>query len=106
MFPGEFLKQGERISNGKTVLQLEDSGELVILNSDRQVASLNPELSGAVIALMQFDGNFVLYTKDRTAVWSTETHGNPGSKLVLNTDCSFDIVNTNGDSIFSQDPSC
>src|SRR5215211_6407438 len=80
-------------NNGRYVLLMQDDGNLVLYEGVPSVASarwgsntfnlapLNP-----VRADMQADGNFVLVTAINLPVWATQTHGNPGSKLVLQDD--------------------
>ncbi len=40
---------------------------------------------GDIRAVMQGDGNFVLYHHGWTALWSSGTYGNPGSHIVMQT---------------------
>jgi GH25 family lysozyme M1 (1,4-beta-N-acetylmuramidase) len=53
------------------------------------------DLSGQVQALMQGDGNFVLYIGGK-AKWSTRTQGNAGAVLKLQTDGNLVIYDTAG----------
>jgi hypothetical protein len=50
--------------------------------------------------LMQTDGNLVLYDHG-TAIWSTNTLGNPGSSLVMQGDGNLVVYRPNGTAIWN-----
>ncbi|MFC3687564.1 hypothetical protein [Aquipuribacter hungaricus] len=41
---------------------------------------------GGMAAVMQADGNFVVYAPGSRPVWSTRTHGNPAARMVMQAD--------------------
>jgi hypothetical protein len=45
---------------------------------------------------MQTDGNLVIYTPTNLGVWSSRTHGNPGSYLIVQNDGNTVIYNASG----------
>ena len=49
---------------------------------------------GVVKAIMQSDGNLVLYNSYDNPKFSTSTHGNPGSVLAFGQSCNFMIVSS------------
>jgi uncharacterized protein YxjI len=77
-------------SRGKTQI----SGGTVLWNS--QTAGRDVEN-----AVMQADGNFVLYAPDGKAVWNTKTHKYPGSVLKLQTDGNLVIYNAQGKAVWN-----
>jgi hypothetical protein len=90
MFGGEALYQGQYIHspNGRYTLILQGDGNLVIYK-DAIIASNviwytntygNPQISAAI---MQTDGNFVLYDNNYTPYWNTYTYMYPGAFLAL-----------------------
>ncbi|WP_017292841.1 Calx-beta domain-containing protein [Geminocystis herdmanii] len=82
-------------------------GVLFLLNPDGEVIWQSPNTTPAVQALMQTDGNFVLYSEfqplnqpgaEEYAVWSTQTNSknNDGTILSLASDGGLYLVNDNG----------
>lgn len=57
---------------------------------------------------MDPSGDFILYSSEPEpeVIWSTGTAGNPGSKLVLNDDCYFEVINLAGDITYRSESSC
>ncbi len=45
--------------------------------------------------MMQADGNFVMYKRNVGAVWSTNTAGNPGARIVFQNDGNLVVYRTN-----------
>lgn len=74
--------------DGRFQLKLRPGGDLWLTTSwapDQPYWSSGTGGSNADAAVMQGDGNFVLY-RNGVAVWSTGTSGNPGSVLMLQDD--------------------
>ncbi|MFM8295752.1 MAG: hypothetical protein ACKN9E_14560 [Microcystaceae cyanobacterium] len=85
-------------------LTLQSDGDLVLTDSSRTTL-WSTGTSGAVQALMQIDGNFVLYNKIQPtnqlgsasdAVWSTGTSENSGAYLSLSDDGTLAILSSTG----------
>ena len=51
-------------------------------------------------AIMQHDGNFVIY-RGGSAIWQTKTNGNPGAKALFQANGNFAVFNTNNSALFS-----
>lgn len=89
---GSSLSAGDRVQspNKKYVLTLQDDGNLVLYNtstSETVWATYTNRSSSLVhTAIMQLDGNFVLYYADNTLAWESSTAGNPGSHLEVQDD--------------------
>ncbi len=52
-------------------------------------------------AVMQGDGNFVLYHQGWNALWSSGTYGNPGSYIVMQNDGNLVIYNPGGRALWA-----
>jgi hypothetical protein len=63
-----------------------------ILNSGDSLVSPN----GWYVALMQPDGNFVIYNKAHTVIWHTRTYGNPGARIMYQTDGNLVVYAAGG----------
>ncbi len=50
---------------------------------------------------MQGDGNFVLYHRGWTPLWSSGTYGNPGSYIVMQNDGNLVIYNPGGRALWA-----
>ncbi len=66
-------------------------GQGSILEMGESLSSPN----GLYKLIMQHDGNLVLYNQNMNALWSTSTHGNPGSHLVFQYDGNVVLYNKN-----------
>ena len=56
---------------------------------------------GGMAAVMQGDGNFVVYAPGGRPVWHTQTFGNPGARLVMQGDGNLVVYTTDGRGIWS-----
>lgn len=52
--------------------------------------------SNGYVAVMQSDGNFVVYSPSGTATWNTETWNHPGSFLAMQTDGNLVVYSPSG----------
>ncbi len=91
LLPGQHLYKGESIlsENKKLKLIMQDNGNLVLF-ANSNVASYNDALwstdtknTDASFALMQHDGNLVVYNNSRKPLWSSKTNGHPGAYLIM-----------------------
>ena len=90
------LYQGEQMNIGATrwspsgryLLTLQSDGNLVIYRkpSNRAIWSSKTQGRGVIKAVMQYDGNFVLYTANNVARWHTGTDFKPANHLLLQDD--------------------
>jgi hypothetical protein len=74
--------------NGRYILKLQSDGNLIIYHKplNEVIWSSKTQGRGVFKAVMQYDGNFVLYTKDNVARWHTGTDGKPTNHLLLQDD--------------------
>lgn len=100
MFAGDFLRPQDGTfettlrSDGMLVTTHKPTGTIVWVNAIgyRRAKS----------AVLQEDGNFVLYTASNKALWATGTDGNgPASRLELWNDGNLVLLNSNGQAVWS-----
>jgi hypothetical protein len=93
--------------DGRFQLAMQTDGNLVLYFNGSALWSSNTAGTGASDAVMQDDGNFVLYTSSGTAVWSTATAGSGcGTYLAVQTDGNMVVYNGAGTSLWSTGTCC
>ena len=93
---GDSLLPGSRsIAERPYRLTMQSDGNLVEYDGASVVwaSGTNP---GGARAVMQNDGNFVVYNASNTALWASDTSGNPAAYLVLGDDGEFGVRSTGG----------
>ncbi|MFT3715192.1 MAG: LysM peptidoglycan-binding domain-containing protein [Gordonia sp. (in: high G+C Gram-positive bacteria)] len=78
-------------NNGKYTLTLQKDGNLVLNDGGKPVWASQTNGKKVERAVMQDDGNFVLYTGKNEGVWSTKTSGQ-NAKLVVQDDRNVVVV--------------
>jgi hypothetical protein len=86
--PGDELTPGERIFSidEQYELAMQTDGNLVLYGATGALWATGTWGIPGNYAIMQRDGNFVLYTSRGRALWSSKSHGNPGSFASLQND--------------------
>ncbi|MEM7337249.1 MAG: hypothetical protein AAF467_01310 [Actinomycetota bacterium] len=79
------------VSVSDCFLVLQGDQNLVLYRGSTPLWASNTVGSGASRAVMQGDGNFVLYTSDWRPVWASNTHGSGGDRIVMQGDCNLVI---------------
>jgi hypothetical protein len=101
--PGETLSAGQFLQAPQQpyTCELQSDGSLTIakLGSELLWRASGPE--PAQIAIMQSDGNLVLYAADGKAVWASGTWGNPGAEVVMQDDGNLVIYLPGGQPIWA-----
>jgi hypothetical protein len=93
--------------DGRFQFVLQGDGNLVLYMSGTPLWASNTVGSGAAFAVMQDDGNFVVYTSAGTAVWSSVTAGaGCGTYLVVQNDGNTVIYNSAGTALWSTMTCC
>jgi len=102
------LNLGDRLSSpsGTTLLILKPEGNLVLMKykpggqliQQWESATTNRNVDRAV---MQTDGNFVIYDKSNRAIWYSNTYGNPNSNLQVKENGTLAIISKAGQIIWS-----
>ena len=104
---GQKLLPGERITstNGDYYLIMQNDGNLVLYKKvgSGKEALWSSKTTGkpSARAVMQWDGNFVIYSNTSGALWSSNTHVNNPAKLVMQNDGNLVIYKTDGTAIWS-----
>lgn len=85
LWPGQQLAKGQGLSapDGLFRLAMTETGNLVEYAGGRKVWSTGTAARNGDRAVMQRDGNLVVYDTSGKPVWSSGTGGHPGSKLAL-----------------------
>jgi hypothetical protein len=97
--PGEALLAGDKLwsCDKRFYLTMQTDGNLVLYQSQNGLTtalwSSGTWLSTGNVAMMQDDGNFVLYDATRTPIWSSSTWGWQNSYLAVQDDGNLVIYN-------------
>ena len=92
-----FHNQSITSGDGRFRLTMQSDGNLVVYrNSDgRPLWASNTAQTDVTRAIMQGDGNFVLYHVNNAPAWASNTVGAPGSFVVMQNDGNFVIYRPN-----------
>ncbi|MFE9325213.1 LysM peptidoglycan-binding domain-containing protein [Nocardia sp. NPDC052278] len=106
---GDTLRVGEELGLGQTLvgdaytLTLQPDGNLVLSEPDGNVVwSTLTHDQGVERAVLQEDGNFVLY-KGEGAAWATETDGREADRLTVQADRNVVLYGTDGSALWASD---
>lgn len=98
---GEELGLGQALVGGAYTLTLQADGNLVLSEPDGNVVwSTLTHDQGVERAVLQEDGNFVLY-KGEGAAWSTETNGSEPDRLTVQADRNVVLYGTDGSALWA-----
>jgi hypothetical protein len=112
---GQEILRGKSItsSDGRFILILDIGGNLVLYPlpivggpPDNHLWRSNTARSDAQVALMQFNGNFVIYDSKHKALWSSRTSGHPGAYLALQNDGNVVIYGPDNTSVLWTTGTC
>ena len=88
--PGQQLKTGQSLTsqNRCFTLVLQQDGNLVLYQNSRRRPLWATGTDGTAVerAIMQTDGNFVMYRHNGSPVWASNTDGKDGSRLIVQND--------------------
>ncbi|MGW4768959.1 LysM peptidoglycan-binding domain-containing protein [Nocardia sp. NPDC004278] len=100
---GEELGLGQALVGGAYTLTLQADGNLVLSEPDGNVVwSTLTHDQGVERAVLQEDGNFVLY-KGEGAAWSTETNGSEPDRLTVQADRNVVLYGRDGSALWASD---
>ncbi|WP_406233357.1 LysM peptidoglycan-binding domain-containing protein [Nocardia sp. NBC_01009] len=100
---GEELGLGQSLVGGAYTLTLQPDGNLVLSEPDGNVVwATQTHDQGVERAVLQEDGNFVLY-KGEGAAWSTETNGRSADRLTVQADRNVVLYGTDGGALWSSE---
>ncbi|MCW2559188.1 MAG: lectin [Mycobacterium sp.] len=100
---GDRLQKGEKLEVGQSLTSvngaykaiLQDDGNFVLYAGDQAIWSTETNGQAVVRAEVQGDGNFVLYTADKP-VWHSDTKGAKDVRLVLQDDRNLVLYGFDG----------
>lgn len=100
--PNEYLLPGQELTNGKFAARLQASDRNFAVY-DARLALWSPGIAGrgAVILIMQGDGNLVAYGPGGRVIWKTDTAGNPGAWLAMQNDGNLVVRSRDGRALWS-----
>ena len=101
--PGETLSS----CDGRFVLDMQASdGNLVLYMGTTALWNAGTFPNPGAQAVMQGDGNFVVYGPSGQALWSSGTNGNPGAKLDIQNDGNMVVLGTVSNVLWTSDSCC
>lgn len=91
--------------SGRMRLVYQSDGDLVLYDDDRQERLWSTGTGGTPPghAILQLDGNLVVYQRDGSARWSSGTSGNRNARLVVQDDGRLAIVSWDGRTVWLGD---
>jgi hypothetical protein len=107
LYPGQSLQPGWSLfsQDGRFQFIYQTDGNLVLYQQGVPIWNTNTITSPGE-AVMQTDGNFVIYWPNGTPYWATNTAGNEGSYLVVQNDGNVVIYNKNNSPLWSTGTCC
>ncbi len=103
--PSEKLSPGDRIyaQGEKDVLIMQGDGNFVeyTFPGMTPIWASNTAGHAGAFAIMQTDGNLVVYSPTGPALWNSQTGGNAGAHLVVESTSALAIISTNGTVLWS-----
>jgi hypothetical protein len=102
LLPDSTLASGQTLASptGKYQLTMQSDGNLVLHHGATEVWSSGTSSPGAH-ALLQGDGNLVVYSSSSQPLWASKTDGNPGAYLALSDDGGLALISTGGCTLWS-----
>lgn len=98
---GEELGRGQSLQGGAYTLTLQEDGNLVLSEPGGNVVwATQTHDQGVERAVLQDDGNFVLYKSDGAA-WATETNGQAAERLVVQADRNVVLYGSDGSALWA-----
>jgi hypothetical protein len=105
-FAGRRLLPGQSLQSpsGRIRLVYQSDGDLVLHDDDRRERLWSSGTAGTSPgrALLQLDGNLVVYDRDGSARWSSGTSGNRNARLVVQDDGNVAIVSWDGRTVWDR----
>ncbi|MFI0418684.1 hypothetical protein [Spongiactinospora sp. 9N601] len=95
--PGDYLRSAQR----RYRLVMQEDGNLVLQSGGAALWSSKTGGNAGAFAVMQNDGNFVVYSSGDKPLWGTRTAGNPGAFLQVQDDGNMVIYTAGGDPLWS-----
>ncbi|RKG63743.1 hypothetical protein D7V80_29500 [Corallococcus sp. CA054B] len=102
MYANQGLSRGQRLysCDGRFWLDMQFDGNLVLRQGAVTLWHSRTHGTAAVGAVMQGDGNFVIYTSEPRALWNSGTYGYSGAYLTVQNDGNMVIRTSRGGAIW------
>jgi len=91
---GEVMNTNYSLTASPFILIMQTDGNLVLYNNGRALWATGTDGNPGAWAVMQSDGNFVVYSSQNRALWATGTDGNPGAWAVMQSDGNFVVYSS------------
>ncbi len=103
LYYDQVIYKGQSLSSddGRYRLIMQDDGNLVYYRTSDWSAKwwTSTHTTGGNAAVMQGDGNFVVYDASWRALWQTSTHGRPGALIAAQSDGNL-VIYHNGQAVW------
>jgi hypothetical protein len=108
MVGGQGLMSGESLSScdGRFKLFMQYDGNLVLYQGGAAIWATNSWGSTGYGAVMQTDGNFVLYDVNQRALFASNTWGQSGNTLALQNDGNLVVYRSSGSPVWASNTCC
>ena len=110
-YHGNRLNGGQRLLPGQSLRAAGDAGCRLTFQRDGNLVAYEDGMgywsartggaAGGGSAVMQLDGDFVVYDSAGAARWSIGTAGNPGAYLVIHRDCNVVVRDASGTALWA-----
>lgn len=102
LYPGDSLYS----CDGRFHLVLQNDGNLVLYKGSTALWSSGTAGQSSAVAIMQQDGNFVIYDSAGVPIWSSGTANNPGAYLAVQNDGNMVIYDSANRPLWSTNTCC
>jgi hypothetical protein len=105
---GQGIIAGQSLTScdGRFKLSLQLDGNLVLYQGGSALWASNTSGSTGFAAVMQSDGNFVLYDMSGHALWAAGTYNHGGSRLALQNDGNLVVYPPSGGALWASNTCC
>ncbi len=93
-------------ADGRFHLAYQGDGNLVLYQGATPIWASGTDYGNYGRAVMQSDGNFVIYDQWGSAIWHTNTGGNPGAYLIVQNDGNVVIYSSQGWPLWATNTCC
>ena len=92
--------------DGRFILNMQRDGNLVLYEGGTPLWATNTVGKSTAFAVMQGDGNFVLYNTTGKPIWASNTAGHPGAFIVVQNDGNLVIYDSSSRVLWASNTCC